>query len=558
MTGSRRDPRDPAGRRDPRYYPPRPPPGADEEHPGMANYPSDGVGYPRRSSPTPSANRWLPPLDDRSSRDSRSSRIGSGAGEKVTVTRAAAQRSREMGSKMYGLVHRAATADGADKSGLTALTWPVVANFAVDAAMAVALANTLFFAAASGESKSKVALYLLITIAPFAVIAPLIGPALDRLQHGRRIALATSFMLRTALAVVLIFNYDGASGSYPSWVLYPCALGMMVLSKSFSVLRSAVTPRVLPPTIDLVRVNSRLTTFGLLGGTMVGGAIAAGAEWALNLFRMPGALYVVVAVTVAGAALAMRIPKWVEVTAGEVPTKLTYHGRSGELRRHPEHRGVRAAARQPLGRNIITALWGNCTIKVMVGFLFLYPAFVAKSHDASGWEQLRILGVIGAAAAIGNFGGNFTAARLKLGYPALLVVRCTIAVTALALTAALTGTLMVAALATLVTSAAAAIAKASLDASLQDDLPEESRASAFGRSESLLQLAWVTGGATGVLIYTELWVGFTTITAVLILGLAQTIVSYYGESLIPGFGGNRPVLAEQEGGLTDPAAVAPE
>ena len=74
------------------------------------------------------------------------------------------------------MVQRAATADGADKSGLTALTWPVVANFAIDAAMAVALANTLFFAAATGESKDKVALYLLITIAPFAVIAPLIGP----------------------------------------------------------------------------------------------------------------------------------------------------------------------------------------------------------------------------------------------------------------------------------------------------------------------------------------------------------------------------------------------
>jgi hypothetical protein len=72
----------------------------------------------------------------------------------------------------------------------------------------------------------------------------------------------------------------------------------------------------------------------------------------------------------------------------------------------------------------------------------------------------------------------------------------------------------------------------------------------------VLQLAWVAGGATGVLIYTELWVGFTTITAVLILGLAQTVVSYRGESLIPGFGGNRPVLAEQEGGR--PAAVAPE
>jgi len=33
----------------------------------------------------------------------------------------------------------------------------------------------------------------------------------------------------------------------------------------------------------------------------------------------------------------------------------------------------------------------------------------------------------------------------------------------------------------------------------------------------------------------------------LILGLAQTIVSNRGHSLIPGFGGNRPVLAEQEG-----------
>ena len=166
-----------------------------------------------------------------------------------------------------------------------------------------------------------------------------------------------------------------------------------------------------------------------------------------------------------------------------------------------------------MGRNIITALWGNCTIKVMVGFLFLYPAFVAKSHDASGWEQLRILGLIGAAAAIGNFAGNFTSARMKLGHPAQMVVRCAIAVTASALATAVTGNLLVAAIGTLITSGASAIAKASLDASLQDDLPERSRASAFGRSESVLQLAWVAGGAIGVLIYTELWVGLHRLSA---------------------------------------------
>ncbi|MCA2357619.1 MFS transporter [Mycobacterium intracellulare] len=541
----------------------RAPNGVAAQHPGAANYPAgDGAQRrTRRPPPMPSANRYLPPLGQQAEPDRGSSAPprGPSSGERITVTRAAALRSREMGSRMYWMVQRAATADGADKSGLTALTWPTVANFAVDAAMAVALANTLFFAAATGESKGRVALYLLITIAPFAVIAPLIGPALDRLQHGRRVALAASFALRTALALVLILNYDGASGSYPSMVLYPCALAMMVFSKSFSVLRSAVTPRVMPPTIDLVRVNSRLTMFGLLGGTIAGGAIAGGVEFVCtHLFKLPGALFVVVAVTVAGASLSMRIPRWVEVTAGEVPATLSYRHDSEPLRRS-WHREVSGALRQPLGRNIITSLWGNCTIKVMVGFLFLYPAFVAKAHDASGWAQVAILGVIGAAAGIGNFVGNFTSARLKLGRPAVLVVRCTLAVSAVALAASVAGNLMLAAIATLVTSGASAIAKASLDASLQNDLPEESRASGFGRSESTLQLAWVLGGAVGVLVYTELWVGFTAVTALLILGLAQTLVSFRGNSLIPGLGGNRPIMVEQEGArrrVGSPAVVA--
>lgn len=538
--------------------------GSANQHPGMANYPADGSDdrRSRRPPPMPSANRYLPPLGEQSEPDRTGGPPprGAAASERITVTRAAAMRSREMGSRMYWMVQRAATADGADKSGLTALTWPVVANFAVDSAMAVALANTLFFAAASGESKSKVALYLLITIAPFAVIAPLIGPALDRLQHGRRVALALSFALRTLLAVLLIMNYDGASGSFPSMVLYPCALAMMVLSKSFSVLRSAVTPRVMPPSIDLVRVNSRLTVFGLLGGTIAGGAIAGGVEFVCtHLFKLPGALFVVVAVTIAGAFLSMRIPRWVEVTAGEVPATLSYRRDSDQPRRWPDEvKRVGGTLRQPLGRNIITSLWGNCTIKVMVGFLFLYPAFVAKAHQANGWAQLAMLGMIGAAAAIGNFAGNFASARLRLGRPAVLVVRCAVAVCAVALAAAVAGTLMVTVIATLITSGSSAIAKASLDASLQHDLPEESRASGFGRSESTLQLAWVLGGALGVLVYTELWVGFTAVSSLLILGLAQTLVSFRGDSLIPGLGGNRPVMVEQEGMRRGRPAAVPE
>ncbi len=129
----------------------------------------------------------------------------------------------------------------------------------------------------------------------------------------------------------------------------------------------------------------------------------------------------------------------------------------------------------------------------------------------------------------------------------MLVVRCTLVVTAFALAAAVAGHLIAVVVATLFTSGSSAIAKASLDASLQNDLPEESRASGFGRSESTLQLAWVLGGALGVLVYTDLWVGFTAVSALLILGLAQTVVSFQGRSLIPGLGGNRPIMVEQEG-----------
>jgi predicted MFS family arabinose efflux permease len=318
----------------------------------------------------------------------------------------------------------------------------------------------------------------------------------------------------------------------------------------------------MPPTIDLVRVNSRLTMFGLLGGTILGGAIAGGIEYALTrMFHWPGALFVVVAVTIAGAVLSMRIPRWVEVTQGEVPTTLSYRSRPSRRSWPEEVRRASGALRQPLGRNIITSLWGNSTIKVMVGFLFLYPAFVAKAQDGGGgWAQIAMLGLIGAAAAAGNFAGNFASARLRLGRPSVLVVRCAAIVTVAAVAAAVAGNLLAAAIATLITSGSSAVAKAALDASLQDDLPEESRASAFGRSESTLQLAWVLGGALGVLLYTDWWIGFSVVAAVLIPGLAQTVVSFHGGSLIPGLGGNRPVMVEQEGGPSghDAAAVSRE
>ncbi|AYA25259.1 MULTISPECIES: MFS transporter [Rhodococcus] len=520
------------------------------QHPGYSNYPPPRrvsgrrtplpplhpVDHPRRPPGASAAGRAESSSETDSPRAPRMPR-------KLTVTRVAALRSRELTSKGIATFRRAATADGADKSGLTALTYATMANFASDAAIAVALANTLFFSAATGEDRTKVALYLLITIAPFAIIAPLIGPLLDRLQHGRRVALATSFALRTVLAVVLVFNFD-------SWVLYPAALGMMVLSKSFAVLKSAVTPRVLPPEIDLVRVNSRLTVFGLVGGTIGAGAIAAAAAWA---FGSSGALWLCAGITAFGAYLSMRIPAWVEVTEGEVPATLSYHrsdARTEVLNADTVTEVIVTKSgkrKQPLGRAVVTGLWGNGTIRILTGFLTLFMAFVAKNTTGQDpLMQAAMLGGVGAAAAIGNFAGNATGARLALGRPALIVVRCTAAVVVVAAVVAATGNVLAAALAALVAACASALAKVSLDASLQQDLPEESIASGFGRSETVLQLSWVFGGAMGVLLPTELWLGFAVVSVVLVLGFAQTVLTYRGGTLLPGFGGRRPERVSTE------------
>ncbi|WP_083913141.1 MFS transporter [Nocardia concava] len=458
---------------------------------------------------------------------------------KLTVTRVAARRSIELTQSGFATFQRAAKADGAEESGLTALIYATMANFATDAAIAVALANTLFFASATAESKTKVALYLLITIAPFAVIAPVIGPMLDRLQRGRRVALAGSFGLRVFIAMLLIFNID-------NWALYPLALCMLILSKSFSVLKSAVTPRVLPPGIDLVRTNSRLTVFGLVGGTLGAGGVAA---LIAKLSGSTGALLFAAGLAAAGAFLSLRIPSWVEVTEGEVPATLGYHGDDARTEvLDPSHADEvqPSKRRQPLGRSVVTGLWGNSTVRLLTGFLFFYPAFVAKATEHRPVQQLAMLGVVGAAAAIGNFAGNASGARMKLGRPQLIVLSCSIACVAAAVVAAVMGNLLGAAVATLIAAGASALAKVSLDASIQDDLPIESIASGFGRSETVLQLAWVFGGALGVLLPTKWWIGFTVIASVMALGLIQTVVSYRGHSLLPGLGGNRPQHAKQE------------
>jgi MFS family permease len=439
---------------------------------------------------------------------------------KLTVTRVAAMRSRQLTEGGIRAFHRATTADGADSSGLSALTYAVMMTYAVDAAVSVALANTLFFAAATAESKTNVALYLIITVAPFAVVAPVIGPLLDRLQRGRRAALAVSFAGRALLAVVMAFSYD-------SWLLYPAALGVLVLSKSFSVLKAAVTPRVLPRAITLVTTNSRLTMFGLVAGGVFG-AVAAGVA---ALWGSPGALIYTAALAVVGTVLCLRIPRWVESTAGEVPAAL---------------RSTTRGRRRPMGRGATVALWGNGSIRVLTGFLTLFVAFVVREQsETDPGRQLLLIGIVGAAAGAGSFAGNAFGSRSRFGRPDAVIMSCIGTAVAVSAVATVLPGIATAALVGLGGAAASALAKVCLDAVIQRDLPEESRASAFGRSETVLQLAWVAGGALGVLLpHSTFWIGFAVVTGVVALGGAQTALAARGGGLAP-FLRPRPIEATQ-------------
>lgn len=429
-------------------------------------------------------------------------------------------RTHRLTAKVYGMLG----ADGARESGLTALMYATIANFAVDAVLAVSLAGTLFFSATTGESKGSVAAYLLVTIAPFAVLAPVIGPLLDRIRTGRRIAMSLTFAARVILAAVLLQNFD-------SWLLYPAALGMLVLSKSYGVLKSSVTPRLAPENLDLVRANARLMITGHIGGSMVVGAAAAAVAF---VFSPKEALWLLLVCALVGIYLCGLIPSTAESSGDEVfadpfaPTEDL--GPAMGAPDEEEAPTVVAPTASSASSSLIgrwrrsmsvrfpdatrTAMWGTAMQRLGTGFMTIYVAFVAKSsHTLSGTEQLALLGVVGAAGGVGTFLGNTVGSRVKFARPRFTVIMLAVVSLASVVVAAVLDGVPTAAVATLLLSLGSAISKSCLDATIQSGLDQSAQASAFGLSETILQLSWVLGGTLGLLLPTELTVGMTVLAA---------------------------------------------
>jgi hypothetical protein len=75
-----------------------------------------------------------------------------------------------------------------------------------DAAMYGALAGSVFLSLTPDAQRSKVLLYLLVSAAPFAVVAPAIGPTVDRIPGGRRMVVQITAVGR-ALAYLLMISH---------------------------------------------------------------------------------------------------------------------------------------------------------------------------------------------------------------------------------------------------------------------------------------------------------------------------------------------------------------
>ncbi|MER5655033.1 MFS transporter [Streptomyces sp. NPDC002131] len=407
-------------------------------------------------------------------------------------------------------IRRATHAHGAGESGLGKLIELHAVNGAGDVMITVALASTVFFSVPTDEARGRVALYLGITMAPFALLAPVIGPLLDRLPHGRRAAMAGSMLARAMLAMMLA----GAvvSGTFE---LYPAALGVLVASKAYGVVRSAVVPRLLPPNFSLVKANSRVTLGGLLA---TGVAAPIGALLQSLGARYP--LYGAFVIFIAGTFLSFSLPPKVDSAKGEDKALLAAdegHLHGPHLKKPPRP-GLRT-----VGTAVTHALAANASLRCLSGFLIFFLAFLLREHPLSGKSAAVSLGLVAVSAGVGNALGTAVGAWLKQRAPELIVVTVVAFVLGAAITAAVFfSTALVACLAA-VAGFAQALAKLSLDAMIQRDVPELVRNSAFARSETLLQMAWVLGGAIGIAMPLNGSLGLSVAAGIVALGWLTTV-----------------------------------
>lgn len=355
-----------------------------------------------------------------------------------------------------------------------------------DTLVTMALAGSLFFSISPQAARGRVALYLLLTIAPFAVVAPLLAPIVDRSQGGRRAVVIAGAAGRAAVCLSMAVHLDGL-------LLFPEAFAVLVLSKTHMVTKSALVPDTVSGEGQLVAANSRLAILAVLAGFVaaVPGIIvlkigALGGPWVVRLAALTFA-----ATGVAGFRLVRPAPgadRLAPPVVGEA-----------ELRAA----SVRLAA---------TAMG---VLRGIVGFLTFLVAFAFRREQAPAWW----FGVVLAASMAGSFVGAAVGPFLRRRLAEERILMGSLAMVAVAgLAAVWIGDRPAAALLAAAVGIAAGAGKLAFDSIVQRDAPDALRGRTFARFETRFQLAWVAGAALPVAL--RIPTGWGTVLLALVAAIA--------------------------------------
>ncbi|WP_143660800.1 MFS transporter, partial [Streptomyces fradiae] len=238
-------------------------------------------------------------------------------------------------------------------------------------------------------------------------------------------------------------------------------------------------------------------------------ATGAAAPVAVGLHRIgpQWPLYGACALFAAGTVLAFTLPHKVDSAKGERRARILVHDE-------------RKAGLRTVGPAVLHALQANAAVRGLAGFLIFFLAFLLRVDPIGGQSAAVSLAVVGVAAGVGNACGTAVGAWLRDRAPEAIIATMLVLLLAATVAAAVFFSGALVALLGAVAGLAQALSKLSLDALIQRDVPESVRTSAFARSETLLQMAWVVGGALGIVLPLNGTLGMAVAAAILAAGAA--------------------------------------
>jgi predicted MFS family arabinose efflux permease len=369
--------------------------------------------------------------------------------------------------------------------GLRRFTRAHATAAAADAFVTVSLAGSLFFSVSPDASRNQVLTYLIVTMAPFAVLAPLIGPAIDRFRRGHRWIAVVLYVARALLSLALAFALF-------SLFFYFLALALLVANKASGVLKSALMPGLVDDPNHLIDANSRLARVTtVVGGT--GGAVAAAMA---GLLGSSAPLFGAAALFTAAAGIALRLPR---------PRQ------SGE-RDHPEH--AQELEYEELHRPLITISAAAYTvIRAAVGAFVFGLAFALRRASEPAW----MYGAALVAYGIGAYAGNVLAplARRRFSEDRLLA-GALVGLAVLAGFGAAGATRIMVISVAVVMGLATTLGRQGFDSLVQRQAPLALHGRSFARFETQFQLGWVIGAAFATAAAVPTRVSLAVFAAVLV------------------------------------------